>query len=307
MVPVISLIISAYNQERWALTVLRSVAAQQLEVPFEVLVCDDGSAADHWRNAIQQCLNTATIDVRYLWHPDRGFRLSRSRNNGIRCSQGELLVFVDGDTWLSPQFLSQHFLAHITKDLLVCGVRKPALLPEYTSSEPDDGRLTEILEQATACGEQERQRGWIDTATPWMACLGGNFSVRRAGEVYFDELFEGWGSEDRDLAIRLFKAGNKPVLLPKANAVHLRIAGDDWCSMRHDQIVAFLHNKVILARKYDWAEISASVSLVRHCQLSQVTNRWSIHRNLPPRSSAQAILNQFERWLSSETGSHEKD
>lgn len=203
--PIISLIVAVYNQRRLAQIALPSISAQVVDVPFEVLICDNGSSDDILHSIAELASYESAIDVRYIWQPNRGFRLSRSKNNGIRNAQGKILVFVDGDEWLVPFFLQEHWAAHQTPGRLVCGSRHELILDR----EFLPGLDTEFLEQILAekCKDQEIREELRDSDAPWMACTGGNFSVNKSDILIFDEEFEGWGSEDRDLAYRLYSSG----------------------------------------------------------------------------------------------------
>jgi glycosyltransferase involved in cell wall biosynthesis len=287
--PQVSVILSVYNQAHWAASTLASAVAQELDVPFEIIVCDDGSS-DGILETIGQFTAHSPIDIRYIWQPDKGYRLSRSRNNGIRCAQGRILVFVDGDTWLTPGFLNDHLRAHETPGSLVCGLRSTVVLPALPANS-----TVEISEDVLKKPQPEhlKQQQWLTTDRPWMACLGGNFSVPNIPEVRFDEKFESWGSEDRDLAYRLYRAGLQPRLLPRPNALQLRLTGEHWSDMPHDQVVGLLWNKVYLAEKYPNGEMEPSLSLVRHCHLN--AGRWSIG---PFREdvSVLEVFDTFKRW-----------
>jgi hypothetical protein len=141
--------------------------------------------------------------------------------------------------------------------------------------------------------EHLKQRQWLSTDRPWLACLGGNFSVPNSPEVRFDEKFESWGSEDRDLAFRLYRAGLQPRLLPRPNALQLRLEGEHWSEMSHDQVVALLRNKIYLAEKYPNGEMDPSISLVKHCHLN--AGRWSIGP-LQEDVSVLEVFDAFRRW-----------
>jgi hypothetical protein len=142
--------------------------------------------------------------------------------------------------------------------------------------------------------EHHGQRVSMAGPRPWMACLGGNFSAPRSCHVVFDERFEGWGSEDRDLAYRLFLTGYSPTLLSLPNAVHLKVQEEDWTHMTHEQIVQFLRNKELLIAKYPTNVMADTISLVSCCHLDREQNRWSIgpKRAVP----ATEVLSQFTRW-----------
>ena len=284
----LSLIVTCYNQRPLLELVLPSAVAQQVDAPYEVLVCDDGSD-DGVLDTIRACSGAA--DVRYIWQPDRGFRASRSRNNAVRCAQGRLLVFVDGDTWMSPAFLADHLRAHRKERTLACGARQTIVT----------GATGRALKRAVLAaarqplrGEVDRQRTWLASRSPWMACLGGNFSVPRSARVRFDETFESWGSEDRDLAVRLWRAGFVPRLIDRPGAVHIRRPDEGLIHRRHEQIVALLRNKRRLRAKYPGGEMRASLAVVRHCHLEPRTGRWSLGawRDV----SADAVFAEFAAW-----------
>jgi glycosyltransferase involved in cell wall biosynthesis len=290
--PAISLIVSCFNQQPWLELVLGAYASQRSDVPFELLVCDDGSA-DGTFEAIRKWSATTDLDVRYVWQPDLRFRLSRSRNNGIRCAQGEILVFVDGDTVLAPHFLDDHWQAHKVVNRLVCGKRDTVVV-----SQEDLARLdarTFPGQPVQSQHEQLVQERCIRSDSPWMACIGGNFSARRSGQVYFDEDFESWGSEDRDLAFRLFRSGLTPHLLRQSNAVQLRVASQEFCAMTHDRVVDFIRNKLLLQNKYPSGELAGSIALVRYCHYDSDRQCWCIG-GFRHDTSAEDIFREFQAW-----------
>ena len=97
--PTVSVVIPAYNAERWIGETLESVLAQ--EAPdLEVLVVDDGSTDD-----------TAAVvarfpSVRCLRKPNGG--LGSARNAGIRAATGRYVAFVDSDdVWLPGKLSAQ--------------------------------------------------------------------------------------------------------------------------------------------------------------------------------------------------------
>jgi len=284
----ISLIITCYNQRPLIELVLQSAIAQQVGVPFEILICDDGSN-DGVLDTIRACAESG-IDIRYIWQPDRGFRAARSRNNGIRCARGRLLVFVDGDTWMSPTLLHDHLQAHQVPYTLGCGVRQTLVTDLWDTALK--ARVQAVAAQP-ARGEIDHQRRWLASASPWMACLSGNFSVPRSARVYFDEAFESWGSEDRDLAFRLWRARYRPRLLNGANAVHVR-RPNDGLALSHGQVVALIENKRLLRSKYPRGEMTASIDMVRNCHLDPRTGVWSFG---PRRdASAETVFSEFSTW-----------
>ncbi|MBP7689302.1 MAG: glycosyltransferase family 2 protein, partial [Thermoflexales bacterium] len=98
MMPVVSIIIPAYNQAHYLAYALRSVLAQTL-TEWEAIVVDDGST-DNTRD-VAASFNDARI--RYIFQANQG--LSGARNTGVRAAQGEFLACLDSDDELTPEFL----------------------------------------------------------------------------------------------------------------------------------------------------------------------------------------------------------
>lgn len=300
--PAMSVILTVYNQELFVPIVLSSLDAQECDVPFEVIVCDDGSS-DATRDLVRSWQSETDRDVRYIWQPDRGFRVSRSRNNGIRCAQGDVLVFVDGDSWLRPFFLRQHWEAHRRSGRLVGGGCQTVDLPE-TASIGYAAVFGAIPESAST--DLETRREWIGTERPWMACTSGNLSVERERALFFDEEFQGWGCEDRDLAYRLFRSGLTIHVLEQTGLVHVRsrsqrVAWNPKKGGGHRSIVSALDSKLRLYRKYPGDAMLPSLDAVRYCRLDEATGTWGVGP-LRDDASVDAILREFEAWRQAHAG-----
>lgn len=90
-----SVVICAHNEAKHLGRLLRSLQNQS-ELPWEVIVVDDGS-----EDATAEIANEAQASVVTVSH--RG--PARGRNLGARMASGEILVFLDGDMECAPQFL----------------------------------------------------------------------------------------------------------------------------------------------------------------------------------------------------------
>jgi glycosyltransferase involved in cell wall biosynthesis len=108
--PTISIIIPAYNAERWISETLQSILAQSF-VDYEVIVVDDGSTD-----------NTVSVatgfgeHVKCICRPHSG--KSQSRNTGIVASRGDYVAFVDADDlWLPKKLKLQMQLLNQTSNL----------------------------------------------------------------------------------------------------------------------------------------------------------------------------------------------
>ena len=295
--PRLSVIVSVYDQERYLPTLLSSLARQDVPVPYEVIVCDDGSSS---RTADQ--VRRARLDIRHVWQPHDGFRVARSRNNGIRCAQGEVLVFVDGDSVLRPFLLRDHWEAHQGEASLVCGSCQNVAAP------PDDlpadaAAYLGTVPDATTDTDRGDRVAWIGSTRPWMACSSGHMSLPRTPTVFFDERFQGWGSEDRDFAYRAYTAGLRVVLLERVGLVHLwqlgrAIAWNPGKGGDPESIVAALTSKLLLYRKYPGDLMAPSLDLVRYCWYDSRSDAWRVGA-APHSISTPDVLRQFETWLES--------
>ena len=106
--PIVSVVIPAYNAERFIRRSLESVLNQTFE-NIEILVSDDGST-DGTANVVK---SYADLRVHYLYEPNRG--QGPARNAGIRQAKGDYVTFLDADDFYLPtkverqvEFLQEH-------------------------------------------------------------------------------------------------------------------------------------------------------------------------------------------------------
>jgi glycosyltransferase involved in cell wall biosynthesis len=94
--PRVTVVVAAYNGERFLHETLESVFAQDFD-SFEVVFVDDGS--EDRTGEIAQ-----TFPVRYLRQENQG--LPAARNAGLALARGDLIAFLDDDDVLPPTKLS---------------------------------------------------------------------------------------------------------------------------------------------------------------------------------------------------------
>jgi len=98
----VSVIIPAYNAERFLRETVASVLAQTYP-HFEVIIVEDG--AKDGTGALADQLAAEDSRVTAIHQPNGG--VSRARNHGFRRSQGEFVAFLDADDVWEPDNLSQ--------------------------------------------------------------------------------------------------------------------------------------------------------------------------------------------------------
>lgn len=98
--PAVSIIVPAYNAERWLQGCVDSIRAQTME-DFECILVDDGSAD----GTPALCDRIAQTDARFrvVHQPNGG--LSRARNAGMEQARGRYTVFLDADDCIAPREL----------------------------------------------------------------------------------------------------------------------------------------------------------------------------------------------------------
>jgi len=108
--PLVSIVIPNYNYQEWVLNAIESCLAQDYKGPIEVIVVDDASTDSsvlvinhHFRGTIKLIMQGQ----------NRGY--SHAKNEGIRHSNGDLIVTLDADDMLTHDSISSRvkvFLDH---------------------------------------------------------------------------------------------------------------------------------------------------------------------------------------------------
>jgi len=100
---VVSVIIPVYNCETTLGAQLKALAAQTSDVPWEIVVVDNGST-DGTRCLIEQHLET--MPHLTLVHAPEEKSIARARNVGAANARGEIFLFCDGDDIVAPGWLA---------------------------------------------------------------------------------------------------------------------------------------------------------------------------------------------------------
>ena len=100
----ISIIICAYNAEKWLNRCIDSILVQTYR-NWELWIIDDGST-DSTAEIVKKYEAT---DERIHLYSQENQGLSSARKSGIRCATGEYLTFIDADDYVGELYL-EHFL-----------------------------------------------------------------------------------------------------------------------------------------------------------------------------------------------------
>jgi glycosyltransferase involved in cell wall biosynthesis len=218
--PRISVILSTYNRPDALEMVLRSLEAQTSD-DFEVIVADDGSQEDT-RKMIERVQSESRLNLKQVWHEDEGFRAAAIRNKAVAASQGDYLVFLDGDCMVFPDFLSEHLRLKESKRFTTGNrvllnrtlteeiLNKKLPLHQWTYFQwfaarfkGETNRLLPLLRLPLGFLRKINPRKWHGVKT----CNLGMWRQDFFDVNGFDESYQGWGYEDSDLVIRIMNKG----------------------------------------------------------------------------------------------------
>ena len=230
--PGVSVIIPYFEAQAQLDRVLAGLALQTYpRSRLEVVVVDDGSRSPPDVRA------GAGLRPRLLRQDNQGFRAGQARNLGARAAQGDILVFLDGDTVPEPGFVAAiSRLPGLCPDVVAVGRRRhadlrglrPADLGSWWSGQREVPELTE----PSWLSEAYQRTGNLLRADrrSYRYVISAVLAMHRAmfDEIGgFDERFVGYGGEDWELAHRSYTAGAVLAHIPGAVAWH---DGPDWGS-----------------------------------------------------------------------------
>ena len=104
----ISIIVPAYNAERWIGRCIESVLGQTYD-NHELIIVDDGSTD----GTLDVCLRYKSADSRIVVISQENAGVNAARNKGIDSSSGGYLMFLDADDWIGDDVLMELSLIHI--------------------------------------------------------------------------------------------------------------------------------------------------------------------------------------------------
>ncbi len=256
-----SLIIATYNWPEALELVLKS-AEQQSLLPYEVLIADDGSS-EATKKLIDKFKNKGVLNLRHIWHEDKGFRLAEIRNKAIKEAKGNYIIQIDGDTFLHKDFVKDH-LQYAKPGQFISGSR--VLLGKDLSA-----RLLKNKEIRFSSFHKDIKNKHYKYTIPLLTKLlkkpskdvqkvirsvrGCNMSFWKKDLMAvngYNEGLTGWGREDSELSARLIHLGLRKINLKfAAIQYHLyhKEASKDNLIKNHELLNETLSNKTIITNR----------------------------------------------------------
>lgn len=225
--PIISVVIPTFNRKVILGKALAALADQTISADrYEVVLIDDGST-----DGTDAMVESLDVPYTLIYRRQERSGPAAARNHGVRVANGDLIVFIDSDIVVTPDFLSAHLESHTDEHVIGHGpVIHTDNLDDPTSATM---KITDI------------SRAFFAT---------GNVSVRKNHLVeagLFDEDFVEYGWEDLEFGIRLRERNLRAVKVPEAKGYHykkrLELADvPGWCQRERERG----HTAVIFHEKF---------------------------------------------------------
>lgn len=212
----VSLVITTYNWPKALALVLDSAIKQDYH-DYEIIIADDGSGPKT-KSCIDKFVNIKKISIKHAWHEDLGFRAAQIRNKAVSISEGDYIIFIDGDCILPHNFINDHvnlsqpgyfvpgsrlkLSEDYTNQLIAvgkpCNFRRFKIVKLWLKRKIK--RIHSIFKMPTNSSFRFRRKN------KWQGAVTCNLSLWRKDFFNingFSNDFIGWGLEDSDLVIRL--------------------------------------------------------------------------------------------------------
>lgn len=140
----ISIIICTYNREQYLGETLRRLAANRFDGAWELVLINNNSTDSTAAICSQFEQEHPETPFRYLVETKQG--LSHARNRGIEEAKGDMLVFLDDDAFVEPDYLS----------------RLEQYMTQYPDMDAFGGKIRPLLEDPDSCRWLCRwNRSWL--------------------------------------------------------------------------------------------------------------------------------------------------
>lgn len=114
--PKATVIMPTFNKSEEILLTLYSLECQSFnKSEFEVIICDDGSG-DNTLNMIRD--HTFSFSITYI-RSNENIGRPNMRNLGLKLATGDVIIFLDAEILVKPDFIAQHYHAHLQNNRLV--------------------------------------------------------------------------------------------------------------------------------------------------------------------------------------------
>ena len=221
----ISVIIPTYNKNGVLRHTILSLINQGVK-DYEVIVSDDGGNTN-----TKEMLDSLDVpfEIKYYWHEKKGFRAAKARNEGVKISSGDKIVFLDEDVILAPDSLKVFDGLDVENKYYVA-IKKLMPLSFY------EEKINDVVILKNFEVFETQHHGFIESTLSSIGIVSRkNFDIIEG----FDEEFRGWGFEDTELMSRLKDIGIKKC---KTEIIGYHV--------EHKGLQLNKHNRFLFGQKY---------------------------------------------------------
>lgn len=226
--PTCSLLISTYNWPQALEACLKSVIKQTIK-PNEILIADDGST-EETTQLINNFKSKTNIPITHVWHEDNGFRKTIVLNMALAKAKFEYIVQVDGDVYLHKDFIKDHLnfakpntFVRASRIYMDKNLSEKNLNNEFKISLFDKSLTNKFSALRIPFVQFLFEHKYKTKGNELYEIHGCNMAFWKA-DFYkvngFNEDFNGWGPEDKELVVRLLNAGVKKRFLKMKGLVY---------------------------------------------------------------------------------------
>lgn len=233
----ISIITPTYNREELLNKTLESLSEQQFNKDcYEVIVIDDGST-DNTKSVVDSYRNK--INIQYHVQSDKGYRVAKARNIGIKNSKFKYTLFFDSGMLGKSNLLQTHYdaLSQGDGDIFIgealgfdaietnnqgsiesafANLSREELFHTLLS-EPKFSDCRQSFFESMNYDLSNVLHSWILFWTCHASCKTQDLLDIDG----FDENYASWGGEDIELALRLVKKKKRISVIKTPVAIHL--------------------------------------------------------------------------------------
>ena len=228
----VSVIIPVYNRKQVLAKTLAAFTHQTYPKNLiEIIIADDGSS-DGVKEVITKYKQY--LNLNYVYQEDKGYRLSKVRNLGIKKASHEHIIILDCDMLPVPELIEEYMkYFHITDKAVLIGHRRFVCTDDISDNKilfdiNNVLQLSDIKQQANNPRDRRLQiyqqtNNLKKAIFPFRYLYGGNiaFPKKVIAEVGgFDEYFQHWGGEDEEMGYRIYNAGYYFIPVIKAIGLH---------------------------------------------------------------------------------------
>ena len=208
----VSVVIPSHNRYGQLKNTIEALRKQNYD-NYEVMIVDDASEDATWTINLPDHFS--------MIRNDKKLGLAETRNKGIANTTGELIIFLDAEMLVYPDYILNHVKRHGKSDnLVLTGSMYYYFLSKSAQKKIVDqniGLLSEEYRKLIRFKDYYYSNIIVHYGDdlyklriPWIACMGGNLSVKRTllnHSGWFDPSFIGYGWEDWELGYRLHQCG----------------------------------------------------------------------------------------------------